>query len=73
MSRPGRPARAHSQAVRVLRMVRDLTAPRSLEWLAQHHGITVRTVRRDLCAIAQVHPLRREGNRYAMASAEAAS
>lgn len=68
----GRPAGTHTQAVRVLRLVGLLDAPRTLGELAALLEVTDRTVRRDLDVIASVVGLTRDGNRYRVEARRAA-
>jgi len=59
-SRGGRPQGTGSQAERVLRLLVDLDARAwSLDDLAAKHGVTTRTVRRDLAVVGRVYRLAR--------------
>jgi hypothetical protein len=69
---PGRPAGTHTQAVRVLRMVEMLDAPRTLGELATLLEVSERTVRRDLGVVGKVMSLARDGDRYHVEARRAA-
>ena len=59
MRGPGRPSGDGSQVERVLRLARDLSAPWTVDDLALRHGVTSRTIRRDLVVIRRALGLSR--------------
>lgn len=67
MNKIGRPAGSHTQAVRIVRILRRLYCNEILELseLAEYLDVTVRTLRRDLHAIQRGGvKIRRDGTRF---------